>query len=208
LVLQYQQDENVYAIADQYMLGNDLMVCPVTTKGAVTRTVYLPEGEWFNYWTGEKWTGKKYIHVLTPLDQVPIFVRSGAIIPMHPAMKYFGEKPVEVITLDVYPGNAKGALLYEDDGTSLDYTKGKSTETNYELKESAKEINININVVSNQYKVAPHSYEVIVHMNAKPNQVLVNGQAVKSDFNSAKKLLMIQTDKGINQANCSINIKL
>ncbi len=208
LVLQYQDDENVYSISDQYMLGNDLMVCPVTTKGAVTRTVYLPKGEWFNYWTGEKWTGKKYIHVLTPLDEVPIFVRSGAIIPMHPAMKYFREKPVDVITLDVYPGNAKGALLYEDDGISLDYAKGKSTQTDYEIKASTKEINILVSVVKKEYKVSTHTYDVSVHLNVKPSQVMVNGQDIKSDFNPVTKLLLIKTEQASTPLKYNISIKL
>jgi alpha-glucosidase len=75
LVFDYQDDQNVYEIGDQYLFGKDIMVCPVTTKGAQTRTVYLPQGEWFDYWTGKKYSGRQYIHVVTPLDTLPLFVK-------------------------------------------------------------------------------------------------------------------------------------
>ena len=81
LVLDYQKDPNVYEITDQYMLGDNLMVCPVTTKGAQTRTVYLPEGNWVDYWTGNTFSGKKFISVLCPLDKMPLFVKAGGILP-------------------------------------------------------------------------------------------------------------------------------
>ncbi len=71
-MLDYQDDENVYNITDQYLFGNSMMVCPVTTKGAQTRTVYLPKGKWTTYWTGKTYTGHQYVHVVTPLGTMPI----------------------------------------------------------------------------------------------------------------------------------------
>jgi alpha-glucosidase (family GH31 glycosyl hydrolase) len=125
LVLNYQEDENVYEIGDQYLFGESLMVCPVTTKGAQTRTVYLPEGEWYDWWTGKKYPGKQYVHVVTPLDTLPVFAKAGAIIPLQPAMKYVGEKAVDVISLDIFPAGNSSFDLYEDDGQSLNYLQGQ-----------------------------------------------------------------------------------
>ena len=124
LVIDYQDDGNVYDIGDQYMFGNNMMICPVTVKGAKTRSIYLPEGNWVDYWTGKEYTGKKYIHVVTPLDTIPIFVKAGAIIPMQPTMIYVGEKPVDVITVEIFPNKNSSFELYEDDGTSLQYQQG------------------------------------------------------------------------------------
>ena len=176
LVLHYQDDENVYGIADQYLLGNDFMVCPVTTKGAVTRSVYLPKGDWYDYWTGKLWKGQQYIHVLTPLDQVPIFVRAGAVIPMQPGMKFFGEKPVDKMHLQVYPGNGTGHLLYQDDGLSFDYLLGKSSITDYTIATTKTETKILIKKMKHDFAVKDFQYLATLYHATSPKLVLVNGK--------------------------------
>lgn len=127
LPLHYQDDPNVYNITDQYLFGDALMVCPVITKGAKTRTVYLPQGTWYNYWTGEEYQGKQYIHVTTPLDTLPLFAKAGAIIPMQETMQYIGEKKVDELSFDIFPGVIGQFTLYADDGKSLDYQNGQFT---------------------------------------------------------------------------------
>ncbi|OYU55011.1 MAG: alpha-glycosidase [Chitinophagaceae bacterium BSSC1] len=189
LVLQYQDDENVYGIADQYLLGNDLMVCPVTVKGAVTRSVYLPKGDWYDYWTGKLWKGQQYIHVLTPLDQVPLFVKAGSMIPMQPGMKFFGEKPVDKMHLQVYPGNGKGHLLYQDDGLSFDYQKGKSSTTDYEIASNSEETKILIKKITNDFSVKTFQYLATLHHAAVPKIVMVNGKKLLEN-NSSKDMPM------------------
>lgn len=79
------------------------MVCPVTTKGAKTRVVYLLEVNWINYWTGKKLKGKQYINVLCLLNEIPIFIKAGAIIPTQEVVNYIGEKKINQIILDIYP---------------------------------------------------------------------------------------------------------
>ncbi|MEH6406794.1 MAG: TIM-barrel domain-containing protein, partial [Leeuwenhoekiella sp.] len=121
LVLEYQDDPNVYEITDQYLLGDDFMICPVTTKGAQTRTVYLPEGKWINYWDNKTFTGKQYINVLCPLDEMPIFVKAGAIIPMQAPLQFIGNKETTAITFDIYPYKKSDFTLYDDDGKTTEY---------------------------------------------------------------------------------------
>src|SRR5690606_32848627 len=103
LVMDNQHDRNTYAIDDQYMFGSDLMVCPVTTKDAKTRIVYLPEGTWFDYWTGKAYEGKKYYNIVTPLDQLPIFVKAGGIIPMQEDIQYDNRQAWGDITFEIFP---------------------------------------------------------------------------------------------------------
>ncbi len=178
LVLQYQDDENVYGIADQYLLGNDLLVCPVTVKGSVTRSVYLPKGDWYDFWTGKLYKGQQYVHVLTPLDQLPLFVRAGAIIPMQAGIKFFGEKPVDKLHLQIYPGNGSGHLLYQDDGLSLDYLKGKSSKTDYSIEVDQQQAKIQINQVSHDFAVKPFQYLATLHQAGVPKSVWVNGKKI------------------------------
>jgi alpha-glucosidase len=177
LVLNNQEDENTYDIADQYLLGDQLMVCPVTTKGAVTRSVYLPKGVWFNYWTGEKIAGNSYVHVVAPLDTIPLFVKAGAIIPMQPQMNYTGEKPVNVITLDIFPHGQSDFNLYEDDGTSLDYQKEVFSTTRISSLKNNSGFELSIARPTGNFKPSVHTYVAKVHWDgAEPVTVTENGK--------------------------------
>ncbi|MGO4877535.1 glycoside hydrolase family 31 protein [Pedobacter psychrotolerans] len=188
LVLNDQDDENVYEIGDQYMLGDHLMVAPVTTKGAITRSVYLPEGTWFNYWTGEKYEGKSYHHVVAPLDTIPLFVKAGAIIPMQPEMIYTGEKPVDVMTLDVFPHGESNYKFYEDDNLSAKYKTG-----NFALTKITSSLNDNALVLkiakpSGTFKSAAHRYLAKIHWNNNmaPKAVSENARNVDAVKNAGQ----------------------
>ncbi|WP_223088730.1 TIM-barrel domain-containing protein [Zunongwangia sp. SCSIO 43204] len=163
LVLDYQDDPNVYEITDQYLFGDSMMICPVTTKGAQTRVVYLPEGEWTNYWTGETFKGKQYLNVLCPIEEMPIFIKSGAIIPSQEVQQFVGEKEIETITLDVYPGVDSKFYLYDDDGKSLDYQNGIFSLTKIELESNPNSTKISINIPEGNYKIENRNYLVKVH---------------------------------------------
>jgi alpha-glucosidase (family GH31 glycosyl hydrolase) len=184
LVLQYQDDENVYNIGDQYLLGDNMMVCPVTVKGAQTRTVYFPEGEWYNYWTGKRYTGKQYANIVTTLDTLPLFVKAGAVIPMQPAMNYVGEKPAGTITLDIFPG--KGKLeLYEDDGTSLAYQQGKFAVTTIKTEPSVNGLAITIGSPEGKFRPAAPDYLTKVRMPSGPAGVTGDGRKLERFFSSS-----------------------
>jgi alpha-glucosidase len=180
LVLDHQDDENVYEIGDQYMFGDQLMVAPVTTKGAITRSVYLPKGTWFNYWTGEKYDGANYVHVVAALDTIPLFVKAGAIIPMQPEMLYTGGKPVDVITLDIFPHGDSSYELYEDDGLSLDYKKGSSALTKISVSEMNNSLRLKIAKPIGNFKPLNHNYLAKIHwgLNTPPKSVVENGTAL------------------------------
>ncbi len=182
LVLEYQNDKNVYDIGDQYLFGNNLMVAPVTTKGAKTKTVYLPEGDWYDYWTGKKYSGKQYIHVVTPLDTIPLFAKAGAIIPMQPEMKYFGEKPVNEITLDIFPGKSSSFELYEDDGLSLQYQTGKFALSRITTTVNPKNLKVHISKTTGHYEPEQRTYLAKIRLEdgMKPSAITENGKQVVS----------------------------
>ena len=109
----------------------DLLVAPILKPGSTGRLVYLPEGTWYDYWTGAQQRGGRMIHADAPLETVPLYVRAGAIIPMGPEMNYVGEKSTDPLTFDIYAdaqGNAQGNL-YEDDGLTPAYQNGVDRRT-------------------------------------------------------------------------------
>ncbi len=178
LVMDYPNDENTYTITRQYMFGPGMMVCPVTTKGALSQTIYFPEGEWFDYETGQQYTGRQYKSFLTPLDVLPIYIKAGAIIPMQPSMQYVDEKPVDVITLDVYPFGQSSFDMYEDDGLSLNYQKGIYATTHIESELNTIDWRITIAKPIGKYKPSTHSYFVKAYVKQQPTAITENGNAL------------------------------
>jgi alpha-D-xyloside xylohydrolase len=102
LILEYQDDENVRSLDDEYLFGDSFLVAPIMDETG-SRRVYLPQGLWTEYWTQRSLSGGRWISVDAPLDTLPLYVRENAIIPMGPVLNYVDEKPVDPLTLDLYP---------------------------------------------------------------------------------------------------------
>jgi alpha-D-xyloside xylohydrolase len=143
LVMDFNGDREVENIGNQWMLGPALMACPVGYYKARNRSVYFPrQCGWYNLYTGEKVMDReepgdtkyavvvndfpsRHIVVDAPYEQIPVFVREGAIIPFGPEMQWSDEKPAELINLYVYAGQNGAFQLYEDEGTNYNYEKGQ-----------------------------------------------------------------------------------
>jgi alpha-glucosidase/alpha-D-xyloside xylohydrolase len=127
LWLHYPDDTAARGMGSEYLWGRDLLIAPVFEKGAVTRDVYLPAGEWYDWWTLRRETGGKTIRREVDLSIMPIYVRAGAIIPFDPIRQYTAQPVTQPTTLRVYPGADGDFTLYQDDGISQDYLKGVAT---------------------------------------------------------------------------------
>jgi alpha-glucosidase len=126
LLLNFQEDENTLAIDDEFMIGDGLLAAPVMHPNLTARSIYLPAGVWYDYWTGARQEGGRMIRVEAPLETVPLFVRGGTILPLGPEMNYVGEKLADPLRFEIYPdprGEAS-ASLYEDDGLTEAYLQG------------------------------------------------------------------------------------
>jgi alpha-D-xyloside xylohydrolase len=125
LWMDFPNDPNVADIGTQYMFGPAFLVAPVTKQGQTQKDVYLPAGaDWYNYWTNEKLTGGQWVKVDAPIQQIPVFVRAGSIIPVGADIASTASKQ-GITALNVYPGKDGDFVLYDDDGASYDYEKGK-----------------------------------------------------------------------------------
>ena len=126
LVMDFNGDKEVENIGNQWMFGPALMACPVGYFKARNRSVYFPaQCGWYNLYTGEYTEGGQRLIVDAPYEQIPVFVREGAIIPFGPEMEWSDEKPAELINLYIYAGQNGSFQLYEDEGTNYNYEKGK-----------------------------------------------------------------------------------
>ena len=156
LVMDFNGDREVEDIGNQWMLGPALMACPVGYYKARNRSVYFPQQcGWYNLYTGEKIVeaetqpDNRKVHtdsesrrlvVDAPYEQIPVFVREGAIIPFGPAMQWSDEKQPELINLYVYAGQNGQFQLYEDEGTNYNYERGQYSTIDISYDDAAKTV--------------------------------------------------------------------
>ena len=181
LFMEFPQDEQTYAIEDEYMVGDDLLVAPVVEEGEVKRSVYLPGGtQWFDYWTGKSFEGGKSYDVDAPLDVMPLFVKAGSLIPTQEVVQYVGEKPVNPVTLLVYPGQNDAYALYLDDEMSNAYQTGQFREIAITHSASDKAQTVAFDVVKDGAKPTATGEATFVKflLAEKPASVVINDKTV------------------------------
>jgi alpha-glucosidase len=147
LVVYDQEDQQTHYRNDEFIFGDKILVCPILEPNAKGRRMYIPRGEWYNFWTRETITGGKEAWVDADIDEIPLFVKSGSIIPRYPVQQYVGEKKIEFLTLDVfYTVGTDKSVIYEDANDGYDYKKGRFSLRNFKFKGKEKEM------IISQYK--------------------------------------------------------
>jgi alpha-D-xyloside xylohydrolase len=141
LVFDFQNDTMVYGIKDQFMFGPALMVSPVTTSGATSRSVYLPAGTWYDFWTGSSTMGGTTMTASAPLSQLPIHVRGGSILPMGPMIQY-ATQSADPLEIRVYAGADASFTIYEDEGDTYNYETGQYAQIPLTWNNAAKTLTI------------------------------------------------------------------
>ena len=182
-------DNNLTNESSSYFWGDAFMVSPVTQEGQTSKLVYLPHGTWIDFWTDNVYQGGQTISAPAPLDEMPLFVKAGSIIPLQSVMNYTDERPLDTLTLRTYPvqGLQNTFTLYEDDGKTLDYQSGKFAQTSIsqgisELTDSTgKMLMLNILIGPSQGvydgRPAQRVYLVDAHgISRKPTAVTINDQ--------------------------------
>lgn len=114
MVLEFQDDPTTHSLDLQYLFGDSFLVAPVVRRDDRCR-VYLPAGDWLDYWTKQAVTGPRWLDVEVPLDTLPLWVRAGAIIPMGPEMAHTGERPLDPLTLELYRPQGEASTVVRDE---------------------------------------------------------------------------------------------
>ena len=136
-----QEDMHTHYRTDEFIFGNQILVCPILEPNAQGRRMYLPKGNWYNYWTNEFVEGKRELWVSTKFDEIPVFVKEGSIIPKYPVQQYVGEMQFDELTLDVYYKLGKEkSTVYEDAQDGYDYNKGRFSLRTFTFNGKEKEI--------------------------------------------------------------------
>lgn len=130
VVMDYPDDPETHNLDDEYLMGDSLLVAPIiidsrggqdrsqtaADSGEMVRSVYLPAGDWYDFWTGERFTGKRRLAVHVPLDRIPLFVKAGTILPLATPTLHTDDPASWNLTVQVYGNGALPTKLFEDDG--------------------------------------------------------------------------------------------
>ncbi|MBU8908378.1 DUF4968 domain-containing protein [Desertibacillus haloalkaliphilus] len=190
IILEYPSDPNVYHISDQFLVGEQLLVAPILTPHTFHRVVYFPEGTWIDYWTDETIEGGRHHMIEASMDQVPLFVKEGAILP-HDLNQHMGGCEQRTLTYHIYPkeGTETSFGLYEDDGKTYAYQNGEYLMWKISCLKHQQRVIVTTEALHNQFQ-APWK-EVVCHVHGVSNQtsILLNGKEVEQlTYNPQTKL--------------------
>jgi len=187
LVMDFPKDKNALDINDEYMFGKSLLVNPVTEpmyikktgegRNAVatedfstvkTKEVYLPAGtDWFDFWTGEKFSGGEKIKKETPFDITPLYVKAGSILPFGPEVQYAEEKKWDDLEIRIYPGADGKFVLYEDENDNYNYEKGVYSTIDFNWNDKKKTLTIGERKGSFPGMLAKRKFNIVLVANNK-----------------------------------------
>ncbi len=199
MLLEYPDDRQAYKAQHQFMFGRELLVAPVTEEGAKTKRLYLPPGQWIDFKDGRTvYKGKRWINYPVTLEDIPIFVKSGAIVPMMPVMQYIHEKENYPVILKIFPpeiGQQASFELYEDDGETNDYKKDIFSRSVFTCSHDQKGSTVNIAKRLDQGYCSPENRHLIfeIAVDSKPQSVLLDGETIPVQ---AEKKKTVDSDQG------------
>jgi alpha-glucosidase/alpha-D-xyloside xylohydrolase len=183
LWLHYPADRAAVARGDQYLWGRDILVAPVVEKGARSRSVYLPAGRWYDFWTEEARDGGREISRPVDLETMPLFVRAGAIVPLGPVKQYTSEVVDAPLTVTVFPGEDGAFTIYEDDGRTFDYRRGEWMGIEMRWTDATRRLTLRL--ASGSKMRAPLSRRIAVRLagTQTTREVVFTGAAVDARLN-------------------------
>jgi len=180
LWLHYPDDPVAVARRDQYLWGRDILVAPVVEKAATSRSLYLPRGNWYDFWTGERVDGGHEINRPVDLETMPLYVRAGALLPLGPVRQQTSEKSGLPLSISIYPGANGSFLLYEDDGRSFNYRKGEWMGTRLDWNDERRVLTLSLTPGSRM--LPPLERTIGVKLLQAEQRIVFKGKPVQVQF--------------------------
>jgi alpha-glucosidase len=178
LLLEYPDDPATYERDDEFLFGSDLLVAPALREPATERDVYLPAGDWYDFWTGKRYDGGKGMKVPLTLDKIPVFVRGGAFVFRQPVVQHTGQMSGQPLIVDVYPAARSEASYYEDDGATLEYSQGTVFRRAFRQSREEGRCVIDVGLGAGSYRPAPRDLVLRVRFDDIPRHVRVGSESL------------------------------
>ncbi len=174
----YPNDPTAVGRGDQFLVGRDLLVAPILEQGSEARAVYLPNDAWYDLWSDARLTGGQHHLASVGLEQIPVFVRGGAILPFLEEAPCSGMQDLSTVTLNVWPGVNDGFDWYEDDGVSQSHQAGDWHRRRMRLQRQSRRIGLEIGASSGTYPSRVRTWRVILHDVHRAARVTLDGSPV------------------------------
>lgn len=199
LVMLEQENVSNHFRQDEFAYGDKILVCPILEQGAVSRTVYLPKGQWYNIWTHELLAGEKEHLVDAPLESMPIFIKAGAVIPEYPVMQYVGEKHVDEVLLNIFYANYEvNSFFFEDHGDTFAYEQDIYSEKKFTVKGNDRRLLIQ-QKLEGLYTPNYETYNYnLIGIPFGVKKVIVDGLEIKDYFTDDRNCLRFKSNKNFS----------
>ncbi len=186
LIFADQEDHNLLKVERDFLFGDHLLVSPVIKEKAKSQEVYLPKGTWYDYWTTKVYQGASKSRIKTSLQQIPIFVKAGAVLPHYPIMQYTKERPVDELMLHVFYGEGTNkSQLYEDQGDGFEHKEGAYSLKDYTLVGASKSIELQQEKSGKQFDTYLSTNVFLYGLPFEPASCEVDGAAI--EFTKSKR---------------------
>jgi alpha-glucosidase len=191
-----QEDTQTHYRNDEFVFGNQIVVCPILEPNSIGRRMYLPRGKYYNYWTNEHIEGGKEIWVDAKFDQIPIFIKAGAIIPKYPVQQYVGELEFDELTLDMYYKEGKEkSIVYEDAQDGYDYKKGRFSLLSFQSTGKPKELIVQLHK-DGKFDTSYTKYRInVIGLPFKVKKIEIDNVEVSFDNKAFEKDKFLVVDK-------------
>lgn len=167
LLMDFPQDDKLKDEYETFLYGDYILVSPVVDSAQTVKEIYFPEGEWIDYTDGKIYTGNRSYKLSIndqTLEDIPMFIRKGAIIPNQDTEDYIGEKKLPYLYVDIFPDTKQTSFdYYDDDGITYDYEKGTFLKQHMAVQDLGDSVTVTVSARSGTYISSTHFYLLKIH---------------------------------------------
>lgn len=182
LLWHHPNDPAAVACEDQFLLGEGLLVAPILRPGATARSVYLPRGLWFDFWSGGLYEGGQHVVAEAVAEHIPVFIRAGAVIPTVAPRQFLAGERDATVNLHVWPHGRSEFTWHEDDGESLGYERGEVSPRQIEFVDRGTSRQLALGAAGGAFASRVETWRVILRSAPRNCRVWVNGERVNAQF--------------------------
>jgi len=198
----YPEVEDAYTCPQEYLFGTELIVAPIVSRAhpetlLVRQKIWLPDGDWYHFFTGERYTGGRQIVVYSGLRDIPVFAKAGAVVPLGPKAGWGGlDNPVE-LHIHLFAGQDGRFLLYEDDGETTGYVQGQHAQTLITHHWEGGAWRVTLHPTVGDVSLIPPERQVTFHCHGirEPERVTLtpDGQAVTTHCDAVREVMEVRS---------------
>lgn len=196
LLWHHPNDPAAVACEDQFLLGENLMVAPILRPGAPARSVYLPHGLWFDFWSGGLFEGGQHIVAEAVAEHIPVFVRAGAVIPTTTPRQFLTSERDATVNLHVWPHGRSSFTWHEDDGESLGYERGEVSTRQVEFVDRGTSRQLTLGAASGNFVSRVETWRIVVRSAHRNYRVWVDGQRAEAHFDPTLGVMLFEVPNG------------